>query len=55
MFRMVLGPGTRLSVIFEELASYQNPDFFGMDTKYNDFKACVSLILTFTVVQHPHV
>lgn len=34
--------GTRLNSIFGQLASYENPDFLGMDTKYNSFKGSVS-------------
>lgn len=34
--------GTRLNSIFGQLASYENPDFLGMDTKYNSYKASVS-------------
>ncbi len=34
--------GSRLNTFSAQLASYQNPDFLGMDKKYNGFKGCVS-------------
>ena len=43
---------TRLNTIFVQLSSYQNPDFLGMDKKYNGFKGCVSSYfpsLTYTI------
>ena len=50
---MSVAAGTRLNTIFAQLASFENPDFLGMDAGLNSLKGSVCYLLSILVIVLP--